>query len=128
VWFTLQLPGGAMVLDLSPDMGKLAALPVSGINGVNVFGLYPDARPAHVEVRSFAPTGGTPEDPVCGSGNGCVAALIRREKILAVAAYAANQGRCLGRDGRVDVELADDGVIWLGGQAVTCVEGTLRVA
>jgi PhzF family phenazine biosynthesis protein len=128
VWFTLQLAEGATVLELTPDMGKLAALPTPGINGVNVFGLYPDARPADVEVRSFAPAGGTPEDPVCGSGNGCVAALIRREKILAVSSYAANQGRCLSRNGRVDVELADNGVIWLGGRAVTCVEGTLRVA
>jgi predicted PhzF superfamily epimerase YddE/YHI9 len=67
-----------------------------------------------------------PEDPVCGSGNGCVAALVRRDKILTAASYRASQGRCMGRDGRVDVEFDSDGIIWLGGQAVTCVEGTLR--
>jgi PhzF family phenazine biosynthesis protein len=127
VWFTLQLGGGAAVLALSPDMGKLATLPVAGITGVNVFGLYPDGRPADVEVRSFAPAFGVPEDPVCGSGNGCVAALIRREKLVAASAYRANQGRRMGRDGRVDIEFGDDRVIWLGGQAVTCVEGTLRI-
>ncbi len=66
------------------------------------------------------------EDPVCGSGNGCVAALIRRAAVLPVSSYRATQGRCMGRDGHVDVELAGDGVIWLGGQAVTCIEGTLR--
>jgi len=127
VWFTLQLPDGAAVLGLSPDMGKLSALEIAGVTGVNVFGLYPDARPAHVEVRSFAPAGGVPEDPVCGSGNGCVAALIRRDKVLSVPSYGANQGRCMGRDGRVEVQF-DDGIIWLGGQAVTCIEGTLRAA
>jgi PhzF family phenazine biosynthesis protein len=79
-----------------------------------------------VEVRSFAPADGVPEDPVCGSGNGCVAALIRRDRILPVASYRASQGRRVGRDGRVEVELAGDGVIWLGGRAVTCIEGTLR--
>jgi PhzF family phenazine biosynthesis protein len=127
VWFTLQLGGGAAVLALSPDMGKLATLPVAGIIGVNVFGLYPDGRPADVEVRSFAPAVGVPEDPVCGRGNGCVAALIRREKLVAASTYRANQGRRMGRDGRVDIEFGDDRIIWLGGQAVTCVEGTLRI-
>jgi len=126
VWFTLQLPDGAAVLGLSPDMGKLSALEIAGVTGVNVFGLHPDARPAHVEVRSFAPAGGVPEDPVCGSGNGCVAALIRRDKVLPVSSYGATQGRCMGRDGHVEVRFDDDGTIWLGGQAVTCIEGTLR--
>jgi PhzF family phenazine biosynthesis protein len=126
VWFTLELPDGAAVVALSPDMGKLSALRMAGVTGVNVFGLYPHAKPADVEVRSFAPAGGVPEDPVCGSGNGCVAALVRRDKILTAASYRASQGRCMGRDGRVDVEFDDDGTIWLGGQAVTCVEGTLR--
>ena len=92
---------------------------------LSLFGLYSDARPAHVEVRSFAPAAGVPEDPVCGSGNGCVAALIRRDTVLPVSSYRASQGRRVGRDGRVEVEFAGDGVIWLGGQAVTCVEGTL---
>jgi PhzF family phenazine biosynthesis protein len=128
VWFTLELASAAAVLDLAPDMGKLSALPVPGITGVNVFGRYASGAPAEVEVRSFAPGDGVPEDPVCGSGNGCVAALIRRDKILPVSAYRASQGRCMGRDGRVEVELASDGTIWLGGQAVTCVEGTLRTA
>ncbi len=128
VWFTLQLPDGKAVVALSPDMGKLSALQVAGVTGVTVFGLYPDARPADLEVRSFAPADGVPEDPVCGSGNGCVAALIRRDKVLPVSSYLSNQGRCMGRDGRVEVEFGEDGVIWLGGHAVTCVEGTLRTA
>jgi PhzF family phenazine biosynthesis protein len=126
VWFTLHLPSAAAVIALSPDMGKLAELNSIGITGVNVFGLHPDGAPAQLEVRSFAPGDGIPEDPVCGSGNGCVAALIQRDAVLPVARYVAAQGRCMGRDGRVDVQLDPDGAIWLGGHAVTCVEGTLR--
>jgi PhzF family phenazine biosynthesis protein len=78
-------------------------------------------------VRSFAPAEGVPEDPVCGSGNGCVAALVRRERLIAAPAYVAAQGCCMGRDGRVEVRFEADGTIWLGGHAVTCVEGTLQV-
>lgn len=104
VWFTVQLASGDAVRALAPDMGKLAALNSIGITGVNVFGLYPEAAEADLEVRSFAPADGIPEDPVCGSGNGCVAALIRRDGILKGRTYVARQGRCLGRDGQVTVE------------------------
>ena len=125
VWFTVQLGSGDAVLALAPDMGKLAALNSIGITGVNVFGLYPAPAGSDLEVRSFAPGDGIPEDPVCGSGNGCVAALVRRDGVLEARSYTASQGRCLGRDGRVTVRF-DDGTIWLGGHAVTCVEGVLN--
>jgi PhzF family phenazine biosynthesis protein len=125
VWFTVQLPSAATVAALAPDMGKLAALGSIAITGVNVFGLHEVGSGADLEVRSFAPGEGVPEDPVCGSGNGCVAALVRRDRVLQAKSYVARQGRCLGRDGRVAVEL-DGSTIWLGGHAVTCVEGVLH--
>jgi len=125
VWFTVQLASGDAVRELAPDMAKLSALNPIGITGVNVFGLYPTGAGADLEVRSFAPGEGIPEDPVCGSGNGCVAALVRRDGVLKARTYVASQGRCLGRDGRITVQF-DDSTIWLGGHAVTCVEGLLQ--
>jgi PhzF family phenazine biosynthesis protein len=126
VWFTVRLASGEAVRALMPDMGKLAALNPIGITGVTVFGLYPGGGGADLEVRSFAPGDGIPEDPVCGSGNGCVAALVRRDGVLKSRTYVARQGRCLGRDGQVAIEF-DGGTIWLGGHALTCVEGFLLV-
>ena len=126
VWFTIEIANGEAVAALAPDMTRLAALNALGITGVNVFGLYHVGAGADLEVRSFAPGDGIPEDPVCGSGNGCVAALIRRDGVLNARRYVARQGRCLGRDGEVSVRF-DDGAIWLGGHAVTCVEGSLHV-
>jgi predicted PhzF superfamily epimerase YddE/YHI9 len=32
----------------------------------------------------------------------------------------------VGRDGRVAIEFDDD-TIWLGGYAVTCIEGSLKI-
>jgi PhzF family phenazine biosynthesis protein len=134
VWFTVQLRDAAQVAKLTPDMDAVASLSRAPIAGLTVFGFHADgaagdgtagARAADVEVRSFAPAHGIPEDPVCGSGNGCVAALIQRERLLAADRYVATQGRCLGRDGAVEVRF-EDGAIWLGGHAVTCVEGTLE--
>jgi PhzF family phenazine biosynthesis protein len=124
VWFTIQLASGDAVTALAPDMTKLAALNSIGITGTNVFGLYPEGANTDLEVRSFAPGDGVPEDPVCGSGNGCVAALVRRDGILKTRSYVASQGRCLGRDGLVTIQF-EDGTIRLGGNAVTCVEGML---
>lgn len=125
IWFTVQLPSAEKVFALAPDMASLTALGNDRFVGVNVFGLHPAGSAAAVEVRSFAPACGVPEDPVCGSGNGSVAAMVRRHRILTASAYVATQGRCLGRDGRVQVEFDADGTIWLGGNAVTCVDGSI---
>jgi PhzF family phenazine biosynthesis protein len=123
-WITLQLSDGDLVARLKPDQARLAALTPRGTVGVTVFGLT--GRSPQIEVRSFAPAEGVPEDPVCGSGNGCVAALVRRERLISASSYVAGQGGCMGRDGRVEVRF-DGNDIWLGGHAVTCVEGTLQV-
>jgi PhzF family phenazine biosynthesis protein len=125
VWLTVQLHDAEAVLDLKPDMAAIEALSHSPVTGLNVFGFHKDGAPADIEVRSFAPADGVPEDPVCGSGNGCVAALIQREKLLGRKSYVSSQGQCLQRSGRVEVRLEDDGAIWVGGQTVTCIEGSL---
>ncbi len=124
-WITLQLTGAELVRDLRPDFARVGALTPSAAAGVTVFGLYEAGGRAQLEVRSFAPAEGIPEDPVCGSGNGCVAALVRQERLIRAPTYVAGQGQCMGRDGLVAVRYADDGTIWLGGHAVTCVQGVL---
>jgi PhzF family phenazine biosynthesis protein len=126
VWLTLQLPSADIVIALAPNIALLATLGNNQYTGVSVFGLHKTGGPTDVEVRSFAPACGVPEDPVCGSGNGCVAAMIRRQGILSVSGYVASQGSCMGRDGRVEVEYDIDGTIWLGGNAVTCIDGFIN--
>ncbi|MCL4781323.1 MAG: PhzF family phenazine biosynthesis protein [Gammaproteobacteria bacterium] len=128
VWFTLQLADAASVVALRPDMTKIAALQPPGLTGVTVFGSHPRGGSADVEVRSFAPAHGVNEDPVCGSGNGCVASVLRNDPNWPAGRgdYVASQGTCVMRDGRVHVRYEGES-IWLGGHAVTCVEGMLNV-
>jgi len=126
VWWTVQLSGAQDVLALRPDMEKLRLLMPDGHTGVTVFGAYGPGMGSDVEVRSFAPGEGVPEDPVCGSGNGCVAALVQRHRLIAGHSYSATQGRCLERDGRIAVRFDADGTIWVGGHAVTCIDGSIR--
>lgn len=118
-WLTAPVASGELLRTLRPDMNKLATLASGlGVNGVNLFGLDGDT----VEVRSFAPHEGTNEDPVCGSGNGAVACYLRERR--GPVDYRARQGRCVGRDGHITVT-HDNGVIWLGGQVITCIEGSI---
>ena len=124
-WLTIQAVSAKAVLALAPDMGKLAAVP--DITGVTVFGASAAGGLADFEVRSFAPREGVPEDPVCGSGNGSVAVLVRRDRLVPGNTYRARQGQLVGRDGRVSVRFDDDGRIWVGGRAVICVSGSISV-
>lgn len=127
VWFTLQIRSAEEVIALEPSMGLVAALGEGRHAGITVFGLHEAGGPAAVEVRSFAPAHGIDEDPVCGSGNGCVAAMVRHCGVLTVPGYRASQGCRLGRDGRVEVEYDADRTIWLGGNAVTCIDGSISI-
>lgn len=127
VWMTLQLTDAEEVRNLKPDMMKLASLIPYGVTGVTVFGIQSTNSDAKLEVRSFAPNEGVAEDPVCGSGNGCVATLVRQLGLISDSSYVASQGYCLGRNGRVEVRFKDNGKILLGGNVVTCVVGQLNI-
>jgi PhzF family phenazine biosynthesis protein len=116
-WLTGQVASGELLRSLRPNMGRIGmATTRSGASGLNIFGF----DGATVEVRSFAPTEGTPEDPVCGSGNGAVAYYLRERR--GPVDYPARQGRCLGSDGHIEIAYEND-AIWLGGLAVNCIEG-----
>lgn len=90
-----------------------------------------DAGPARIRVRTFAPGEGVPEDPVCGSGNGSVAAFIARHKHPAemTGGYVAEQGIEIGRDGEVHASWArgEAGTlsVRIGGEAAVSAAGQL---
>ena len=119
-WLTGQVHSGEYLRSLQPDMMRLAAAArLAGANGINIFGMDGET----VEVRSFAPHEGTPEDPVCGSGNGAVAYYLRERR--GARDYVARQGRCVGRDGHIAIAYDAAGTIWLSGQTVNCIEGSI---
>lgn len=127
VWLTLQLKNAAQVLNLQPNFQQIAKLTPNGVSGVTVFGFYEDLSIADIEVRSFAPREGANEDPVCGSGNGAVAILIQENRLLTKTSYIAQQGTKLGRVGRIKVKFLSNGRVLVGGNAITCIEGKLRI-
>jgi PhzF family phenazine biosynthesis protein len=128
VWIVGEASDSKALASLAPDMAALAQFTLDHeATGVTVFANSDDGETA-IHVRSFAPAHGIAEDPVCGSGNLSVAAYLKATNSLQRFSkrYVARQGMQVGRDGRVFVRVADDG-IRIGGHAVTCVEGTLKI-
>ena len=127
-WTVARLADPAALLAAQPDWSRLATDDrARGVVGTTLFAPS-GTGDAQVEVRTFAPADGINEDPVCGSGNGSVAALLHHlGTVPAGGRYVARQGQCVGRDGRVTLEVDATGTIWVGGACVTTVVGSLRV-
>lgn len=124
VWLVAELAEVSALEGLAHDAARLAAYYVpKGMTGATLYAV--DGQ--HVVVRSFAPGDGIPEDPVCGSGNGAAAAFrLAAGQVTDGDAYVASQGRQVGRDGNVSVRF-EGADIHIGGQCVTCIEGTVRL-
>ena len=77
-------------------------------------------------VRAFCPADNIPEDPVTGSANACIAAMLAVHDALPGrdGRYVASQGREMGRDGRVEVAIDADGEAWIGGRVQAVIRGS----
>jgi PhzF family phenazine biosynthesis protein len=146
VWLGLLLDSPDTVLALDPDHARLKELGQKV--GVASFNRSQDAikliarssrearafaghdAPANLEpdlvVRAFAAPIGVNEDPVTGSLNASLAQWLIADGHLPEA-YLAGQGECLGRAGRVHIERDADGQVWVGGESVTCITGTVTL-
>lgn len=128
-WVVAQLSGAADVLACVPDLARMTLFDASaGHTGVTIFGRHPAGHAAGIEVRAFAPAHGIGEDPVCGSGNGAIAAFIRHSGQRAAFGdlLVASQGAVVGRAGVIRLSISQTSIS-VGGMAVTCVEGSLLV-
>ena len=124
VWLIVELAEIAALEALNHDPVRLTAYyDQYGLTGATLFATEGD----RVVVRSFAPGDGIPEDPVCGSGNGAVAAYrLWAGQVANGDSYRASQGRQLGRDGWIDIRI-DGADIHVGGACVTCVTGQVQL-
>ena len=146
VWLGLWLDGSDTVLALAPDHARLKSLGQK----VGVAGAYPAqqatsliarsnrearafagraesaAATPDLEVRAFAAALGINEDPVTGSLNASLAQWLIEDGLMP-ACYLAAQGTCLERAGRVHIAQGADGQVWVGGESVTCVAGTVTL-
>jgi len=132
-WLIAEISSLAAITTLSPDYAlierecrRLSA------TGITVFAERGDAGPIRIRVRTFAPGEGIGEDPVCGSGNGCVTAYLARHKHAGEAsgAYVAEQGVEIGRDGVIHASWEREGQalrVRIGGQAAVFARGEIAL-
>jgi len=147
-WLFVRFEHESDVASLQPDMSALTKLSLDhSVSGVAAFAFTSSAHPEEpadaqsaadgvskdefaVHIRCFAPAFGVPEDPVTGSANAALPAYLVHHGLLERTGrqYVATQATELGRDGRVLVRVLDDaGRAEIGGQAVTVVEGEIRM-
>jgi PhzF family phenazine biosynthesis protein len=86
----------------------------------------PEHAPPDIEVRGFVAPSGINEDPVTGSLNASLAQWLIAEGHLPER-YVAAQGSCLERAGRVHIERDASGQVWVGGDSVTCIDGSVTL-
>lgn len=124
-WVIAELAAPQLLDALMADLQILADYDRRhGTTGLTVFANGDDGN---IMVRSFAPADGVAEDPVCGSGNGAVAAYrLRLGQVADGSAYRASQGTQVGRDGHVHVRV-DGTDVHVGGECVTVVDGQFRL-
>ncbi|SFS79089.1 PhzF family phenazine biosynthesis protein [Saccharopolyspora flava] len=119
-WVALLLADAEAVLALEPSYREDIKIGVAGP--------HPADGPARFEVRAFAPLGGAGcvEDPVTGSLNASLAQWLLGSG-RTTAPYTARQGTALGRAGTVRIDTDDTGAVWVGGSAVTCIDGQVAI-
>ena len=121
-WLGLQLGSAAAVLAVEPARAHTRRI------DIGLVGLHPAGHHHSYEVRAIFsdPYGALIEDPVTGSLNASVAQWMISEGLVR-APYTATQGTRLGRVGRISIEQAANGVIWVGGRTETLFSGLTGV-
>ncbi|KOC91548.1 PhzF family phenazine biosynthesis protein [Winslowiella iniecta] len=124
-WLLVPMLSAEAVLAIKPNLADFAQLMEhADVNGVMPFGPLAEGDEQY-EVRGLLiEQGSLTEDPVTGSANACLARYLLAQGNTAD--YQVRQGTALQRNGRVQVNYQPDG-IWIGGQTVTVIDGTIRV-
>jgi len=119
-WVALLLASAEKVLALQPARDH--PRPVF----VGVIGPHGSGNGPAYEVRAFFSDqrGALREDPVTGSFNASAAQWMLATGRVA-APFTATQGRRVGRDGRVRIEVDTSGGVWVGGRAQVIVAGAM---
>ncbi|HYE08846.1 MAG TPA: PhzF family phenazine biosynthesis protein [Patescibacteria group bacterium] len=101
--------------------------------GITPFCLETFEKENSYHMRAIAPIVGVAEDPVCGTGNGCVASYIVHHNLIEqqnVITLRGEEGMEVNRPGCVYVNIHKKGseisTVKVGGQAITVLEGEIR--
>lgn len=124
-WWLAEFGSEEALRGWHPDHARILALAQSS----DTLGLCAFAR-SHSDdyelvVRAFPAGAGIVEDPASGAANGLIAGYLHQQQPDGpwAAGYRVSQGREIGHDARLDVDVAGNGLAWVGGTTVTVIDG-----
>src|SRR5690606_11018713 len=122
-WWLRDLADAAAGRGRRPARDAIAARPGKGKLAVFATG----DEGFDLVVRGFAPGVGIPEDPAAGRVNASIATALHRAGRLPGrnGRYLASQGREVGCDARLPLEVDGDGEVWVGGPVHGVIQGTV---
>lgn len=128
-WWIVECADEVSLRGWQPDHAAIAALgKASDSMGICAFARSASSEGYQLAVRALASGAGIVEDPASGAANGLLAAYLAQAEPNGPLArgYAVSQGREIGYDARLLVQIDADSAVWVGGRTHTIVDGTLR--
>lgn len=127
-WWLVELADEAALRGLAPDWDAIAALAEStGAMGVFAYARANPGQPFALAVRAFVGNGRRFEDAASGAANAVLAAWLDHRGALPGQdrRYVASQGREVGFDALLALQVDAQGEVWSGGQVQCVVRGEL---
>ena len=126
-WWLAELADEAHLRAMQPDWDAIAAL----AEATDSMGLFVYARSSdpvyYFAVRAFVGAPAQFEDAASGAANATLAAWLAERGALPDSSgfYRVSQGREVGHDAIIELQVDADVEVWSGGRAVAVVTGTL---
>ncbi len=125
-WWLVEVSGEAHLRGLQPDWDAVAALAErTGSMGVFAYARCEDGN-NDLAVRAFVGNGRRFEDAASGAANAVLVAwLDLRGALPAGGRLQVSQGREVGHDAQLHLQVDADGEVWSGGQVQTVIRGSI---
>jgi len=127
-WWLVELADEATLRAATPDWAAIASLAeATGSMGLCVFARSDDPV-YYLAVRAWVGTPAQFEDAASGAANATLAAWLASAEALPGAGgfYRVSQGREVGHDAIIELDVDGDGEVWSGGRACAVVTGHIR--
>jgi PhzF family phenazine biosynthesis protein len=126
-WWLAELADEFEVRRMQPDLAAIAGLAsLSNSLGLCVFARCGN-QASQLVVRAFPLGVGINEDPASGAANAAIAAFLDEAGALAGLgrSYLVSQGREMGRDARLRLDIDGEHQVWVGGQCQSVIQGSI---
>ena len=126
-WWLAELADKAHLRAMQPDWDAIAAL-AEATDSISLFVYARSSDPVYYfAVRAFVGAPAQFEDAASGAANATLAAWLAERGALPDSSgfYRVSQGREVGHDAIIELQVDADAEVWSGGRAVAVVTGTL---